>query len=352
MEEIEVIAVTGACAPERRKYAERLASGMRRPLVTAARVAVARDAGQAAAELLGRLDAVGAVLEAPFELPGPELVGALAGPSAPTRLGGIVCVVDAAHLLQDLAREDYLIRPERGVDGRPDEEVPLEYTARALLTASQIEFASTLLLVGWQGLPTAELTLVMAVLSHLAPSAALRLGGAEGAGEPPAAHYGPGQDRPGWVRLLNGEFEPVMTDPRVRAFRYERMRPAHPQRLLELLDERVEPGEFGSLLRSAGFCRLATRPGVTAQWEQVGSMLSLEPLVTDRAVEREVLAGAEPLALGQDIAFIGVDLDEEALMEALDAALLDDREMADGPRVWREYADPFPSWSDAFDPAE
>ena len=46
----------------------------------------------------------------------------------------------------------------------------------------------------------------------------------------------------------------------------------------------------------------------------------------------------------QEIAFVGIGL-EEALMRAqLDDCLLTDREMRRGPEVWRSYADPFPSW--------
>ncbi|WCM55102.1 hypothetical protein [Microbacterium sp. EF45047] len=47
---------------------------------------------------------------------------------------------------------------------------------------------------------------------------------------------------------------------------------------------------------------------------------------------------------GQDIGFIGLDLDAPALLAALDGAALDDAELAAGPREWCTYPDPFPAW--------
>nr|WP_243752384.1 GTP-binding protein [Leucobacter weissii] len=134
-----------------------------------------------------------------------------------------------------------------------------------------------------------------------------------------------------------------MTDPRVAALRYEQLRPFHPGRLLRLLNERVEPGEFGTIIRSAGFCRLATRPRVIAEWNHVGSMFSLEPLASDD----RLLPDDEILALGQDLAVIGLDLRRRELVAALDEAALTDREAAAGPTSWAEFSDPFPAWHTA-----
>jgi len=118
-------------------------------------------------------------------------------------------------------------------------------------------------------------------LAETSGRAALRLRSGAPQAPAPTAAYSADQDRPGWVFLLNGEFEPHITDFRVSAFRYENFRPFHPERLQLLLDERVELGEFGALVRSAGFCRLATRSDIVAQWEQAGHMLSFTPLDRD-----------------------------------------------------------------------
>lgn len=47
----------------------------------------------------------------------------------------------------------------------------------------------------------------------------------------------------------------------------------------------------------------------------------------------------------QELVLIGIDMDETALRARLDACLLSDAEMAQGPRVWHRFSDPFPKWS-------
>lgn len=46
----------------------------------------------------------------------------------------------------------------------------------------------------------------------------------------------------------------------------------------------------------------------------------------------------------QEIVFIGIGIDQDALRRRLDAALVDDAEMHAGLEAWAGLADPFPSW--------
>jgi hypothetical protein len=46
----------------------------------------------------------------------------------------------------------------------------------------------------------------------------------------------------------------------------------------------------------------------------------------------------------QELAIIGIGLDEAALRARFDACLLDDDEMAASPLGWQTYDDPFPRW--------
>jgi hypothetical protein len=46
----------------------------------------------------------------------------------------------------------------------------------------------------------------------------------------------------------------------------------------------------------------------------------------------------------QEIAIIGIDMDQAAMRRRLDACLLTDAEMARGIRAWRSLPDPFPQW--------
>lgn len=343
MDAVGVIAVVGACGPERGHYAKRLAQMTNRAFFPASRLTGSPDPAQEAAVLASWTDpAAGAVMELPDEVPATELIGAFVDFDERTRLLGLVCVVDAAHVLDDLHRDDYL--PLRDADSG----LAAPLAARAQLTAWQIEYASTIVLVNWKALTPPDLAVVMALLNHLSPRARLRMHRDATPHLEAGEAYSVEQDRPGWVCLLNGDFDPHMTDRRVSAFRYEQVRPLHPGRLKRLLDDRIEPGEFGAVVRSAGFCRLATRPNTVAQWEHVGRVISLNPLAIDDRLEDE----EELLALGQDLAFIGIRLDRDGLVAALGQAALTDEELAAGPAAWLAFPDPFPVWATATDRSE
>jgi hypothetical protein len=88
------------------------------------------------------------------------------------------------------------------------------------------------------------------------------------------------------------------------------------------------------VLRSKGFCRLATRPDVLAVWSQAGPNLTLEPgeLIADTA------------ATGQELVVIGFGVTVQDVHRRLDPALLTDVELAAGPDGWRALPDPLPSW--------
>lgn len=344
MPETDVVAVVGTCEPERAHHAERLAALADRALITANRLRRSPDPLGEALALAPWADRPnGAVIDFPADTRATELIGALAAETGRIRLSGVVCVADALHLTDDLRRDSYAARTRIGERGGA-EGAATEYIAHAMLTVTQLEYASTIVLVNWEPLATPNLAALMALVSHLSPRARLRL--EHGAAEVPlpGARYAPEQERAGWVTILNGEHDPHMTDPRVRTLRYENVRPLHPERLMRLLNDRVEPGEFGTVIRSAGFCRLATRSHVVAEWDHVGRMLSLEPSSGDGGL------GADELpALGQDLAFIGLDLDGAALAAGLDGTALTDEEFAAGPAAWAGYADPFPAWDPAWD---
>jgi G3E family GTPase len=339
----EVIAIIGACEPERASLARRWAQRSGRLLVTARRLEGYPSAIDAAVTLASHPSIQkGLVIEFPSHVSVTDLIGTLADPDGPTRLMAVACVADAAHLVSDLQRDDYVSQASAEHPGEMD------HTARALLTVTQLEFASTVILVNWASLDTPDLSTVMALVSHLNPHARLRLDHPEARLMPLLHAHSPVHAGAGWVKMLNGTFDPHMTDPRVSAVRYEQARPFHPKRLQGVLNGRFDSGECGTIVRSSGFCRLATRPGITAHWNHVGTMISFSPLVHDD--ERH--PDDELLALGQDLIFIGLDLKTEALIAALDDAVLTDGELLAGPQAWLAFADPFPVWHPAARGAE
>lgn len=242
-------------------------------------------------------------------------------------LAELVCVVEAASFFDDLLVDDYVSVANSH---------PALFVARSLRMVQHIEHASTILVTDWDDIATRDLSVLLATLSHLAPAARLRLDRTSDAAPP--SEFSQTENQPGWVHLLNDEHRPHMRDIRVSAFRYEQLRPFHPGRLHQLLQDQFPGGDFGAVLRSAGFCRLATRPGIVGSWDHVGQMISLEPLARDAGLDGEVLA------LGQDIGFIGVDLDAAALSAALDRAAVSDSEFLTATAEWSDLDDPFPRW--------
>lgn len=342
--QVDAVAVVGACVPERQEYARRLARSRGSVMVPAHRVSQNPAVVDQTRDLLRRVpDHVGILVEYPMEIPAMDVIAELAGPGAETRLQDLICVVDVAHLLADLEGQVYVRLPFPAAEGEED---VAHFASRAELIVTQIEFSSAVLLVNWQQLPRQRLSLVMALISHLSPQARLDLvdldHGLEEAGQEIAGTepYSAEQTRAGWVSLLNRDFAPEFHSPAVGALRYEQLRLFHPGRLHDLLTEQLESGDFGLVLRSAGFCRLATRAHVTARWEQVGTQFSLTPL----AFDHQLGEADELLAIGQELAFIGLGLDVEALRQALDSAALTDAELSAGPGLWATFPDVFPEW--------
>lgn len=137
------------------------------------------------------------------------------------------------------------------------------------------------------------------------------------------------------------------------SFGYRRFRPFHPQRFWDLIHE-----DWTGVVRSKGFFWLATRHETAGEWSQAGVTchhgvagvfwaampeetweLSEERRAKIAAVWREPYGDRR-----QELVFIGIDLDREALERRLDRCLLTDEEMAQGPQGWRRLPDPFPPW--------
>ena len=323
---IEAIAVVGLCAAERRRYAMGLARDRGFVFVPAEQTEQGTGAIDRLVDLVGMTSGVhGFVLEYGEDADCAEIIGALSAPDTRAVLTDLVCVLDLACLRSDLDSE-----------------------ARAGALVAQIEFASTLALLAPDAVDSAGAEAAIGLIAHLAPEAERFLLRDGAVHEPVCWQFGHRPPAAGWTAILNSEFRPPARSGGVRACRFEQARPFHPQRLQAVLGAAIGEGCWGRIVRSAGFAKLASRPYVTAHWDHAGTLLTLSPLSADPLPGDPLPGGgAELLALGQDLAFIGFDLDETGLCEALDRAVLTDAELLAGPMAWLEYPDEFPAWDSA-----
>lgn len=262
-------------------------------------------------------------------------------------LDTLVTVVDAASLLNDFSSSDLL--RERGESlGQEDERALVD------LITDQIEFANVIVLNKLDRLSAEDRRNANALVRALNPTAnvvesergRVPLGVILDTG---AFDFEKAQAAPGWARELRGEHTPESEEYGIRSFVYRARRPFHPERLMDLFHS-----EWPGVVRSKGFFWLATRMEWVGEMSQAGGMLQHKAVgfwwavapEADRLQAGESIEDWDP-NFGdrrQEIAIIGIDMDEPALRLRLDACLLTDAEMASGIRAWRCLPDPFPRW--------
>jgi G3E family GTPase len=192
--------------------------------------------------------------------------------------------------------------------------------------------------------PTA--TLIHAKQGEVAPTAILNTG---------LFNFDQAEGYSRWRQEPRFDPTPETEEYGVGSFLYTANRPFHPQRLLPFLEQ-----DWPGLLRSKGFFWLASRPNEAGYWSQAGALLMIEyagpwgegetgsletgRLETGVADDRDDEVEADLGAPRQELVFIGVELSKAAMIAQLDAALLTDAELAQGPAQWRKYRDQLPAW--------
>ncbi|MFM7509269.1 MAG: GTP-binding protein, partial [Actinomycetota bacterium] len=235
--------------------------------------------------------------------------------------------------------------------------------ALADLLIDQVEFADVVVVSKCDLATEEQLGELEGILHHLNPTAALHR--ATNGRLPVAAIVGTGmfdleraETAPGWVRELNGDHTPETEEYGISSFVYRARVPFHPQRFFDAIGETL-PG----VVRSKGFCWIASRPDTMALWSQAGAVCRLDPLAPWWAdtPREEWPDGVEELAdidrswqepfgdRRQELVLIGVDIDEVDIVARLDHCLLRPEEVEAGPGTWVALEDPFPEWDDSCD---
>ena len=156
----------------------------------------------------------------------------------------------------------------------------------------------------------------------------------------------------GWRQLLDGAAPGLAADERISALAYQARLPFHPGRFWDLLQKNL-----GGVFRAKGFFWLATRMDEVGGLNLAGSDLHCASAGTWWAAREQSNREAEMSARTrnewkepfgdrrQTFALMALEVNRPTLQSQLDACLLTDQEMADGPDGWKNFDDPFPSWS-------
>ncbi|MGL6234349.1 MAG: GTP-binding protein [Segniliparus sp.] len=246
------------------------------------------------------------------------------------KLDTMVTVVDAATFLEEIGKGEALA--ERDMEAGEGDGRNI-----ADLLVDQVEFADVILL-NKTDLVNGQIAGALEALLHRMNPNAKIIRTVQGQ-VPIGEVLGTGRYNPeaaaltdGWEEELAGGHTPETEEYGIRSFVFRADKPFHPLRLQAALRD------LRGVLRSKGFCWIASRPNIAAVWSQAGPNLVIEPA---QYWAETVL---EP---HQELVFIGVRLDIPKVRALLGSALVTDEEFAEGPQVWLRYEDPFPAWHDS-----
>jgi G3E family GTPase len=268
-----------------------------------------------------------------------------------TRLDTMVTVVDAASFLRDYGSPMSL--KDRGIANNQEDERSL-----VQLLIEQVEFANLIVINKADLVSATELEQLRGVLRHFNPDARII---ESTFGQVPLDsllntnlfHPAQASSSPGWQQLINGLHLPETEEYGVTSFVYRARRPFHPERLMEVL----ETG-FPGVLRGKGYLWLASRFDYIGAWAISGGLQTVSPYglwfaavsqnqwPPDSELRAKILKNWLP-DIGdrrQEMVFIGVNMNRDAITERLNYALLSDMEMTLGQRSWSRFTDRFPDW--------
>ncbi|MBJ6361563.1 GTP-binding protein [Paenibacillus sp. GCM10012307] len=263
------------------------------------------------------------------------------------RLDCMVTVVDANRFWQDYSSGETLLDRQQAT-GEDDTRDVVD------LLVDQIEFCDVLLLNKCDLVREEELVRLENVLRKLQPRARL-LRIQHGQVEPSeilntgSFDFEEASRASAWIEELHKPVHtPETEEYGVSSFVYERIKPFHPQRLMDWMEQWPE-----EVVRAKGMVWLASRNHIAQSLSQAGPSIRFGPAgywtAALPAEEREAVLAEEPELLESwdeqygdrvnKIVFIGVDMDQSEIIESLDSCLLADDELS---ADWHELNDPFP----------
>ena len=268
-------------------------------------------------------------------------------------LDTMVTLVDAVNFMEDYDEAKYLQETGESL-GEDDERSVTD------LLVDQIEFADVILISKTDLVETSDIERLTAILKTLNTHAKI-IPISHGQVDIDAVlntglfNFERAQQAPGWLKEMRGEHLPETEEYGIGSFNYLARRPFHPDKFFQFLHGTKK---FGKLIRSKGYFWLASRPEFAGQWSQAGGIarygfagmfwkaIAKKDWPTDGeyllSIEKQWV---EPFGdMRQELVFIGQQLDQTAMTQALDECLLTEDELLKGKDYWVTLNDPFPEW--------
>jgi G3E family GTPase len=266
------------------------------------------------------------------------------------RLDTMVTVVDAFNLLDELEHSDELADRDLALNEDDDRSI-------GDLLMDQLEFANVIVINKADLVDEPTLNTLEALIKRINPEADLLRASF---GHVPLDrllnthrfNFQKAAEAPGWLKEARGEHTPETETYGISSFAFRAQVPFHPERFNRFLKQ----GEaWAGVYRSKGVFWLANEMDVALSWSQAGGACRIEPSATwwaatpeadwpdDPAMQADIKAHWDPVFgdRQQELVFIGVNMDEAAIRDALQAALLNNDELVQGASVWATYDSPF-----------
>nr|WP_275477931.1 zinc metallochaperone GTPase ZigA [Acinetobacter venetianus] len=269
------------------------------------------------------------------------------------RLDTMVTVVDAFNFLNDYSSIDSLQMRGESL-GDEDQRNVVD------LLIDQIEFCDVIILNKVDLINEDEKQKLFGILHSLNPRAKIEVSefgrvNLDRVLNTNLFDFNAAAQAPGWLKELRGEHTPETEEYGIQSFVYRARRPFHPQRFFDFINS-----EWKGVIRSKGFFWLASDPEFAGSWSQAGAMARHGvagywwAAVPDEhwpedPQSREAIQKNWNDQTGdarQEIVLIGMEMDQEDLIQRFDACLLDDNEMLLGVETWQNFDNPFQGWAD------
>ncbi len=272
--------------------------------------------------------------------------------STVAELDTLVSVVDCENFLIDVESFDDLVDRKLGISDEDHRNI-------VDLLIDQIEFATVIVLNKIDRIDVDALEELKRIVHHLNPYAQIlesEFGQVDLKCVLGTGTYNDqwAEGHPNWLAIPRGSEQSEVDEYGIQSFIFEARRPFHPERFATALN--FDDGILAGVIRSKGYCWIATHHDEAFRWSQAGVSIKLDQdgpwMCTVDESEwpegdetRDWIRGTMEKPWGdrrQELVFIGSEMDVVVLLSRLEDCLLTDDEMRLTPAHWSLWDCPLP----------